>query len=183
MTDAGYKAAQEYVRGTVRRWGRGRTILVGVLGALVMLGVGVISAAALVGLPTSLTSDSTPTSDSSNAGASQATPTVNNVAAGAPEVATLSAAAMLIDHVCANKSSGKLFYLASCKTSQTLVPVTSTSTQFKACYVKPTRITRKVSNSTTCRATENTIAKVPANSGSLYFCVDSGGGYVLQGED
>ena len=49
MTDAGYKAAAEYMRGTVRRWGRGRTLLVGVLGALVMVAVGVISAAALVG--------------------------------------------------------------------------------------------------------------------------------------
>jgi hypothetical protein len=61
MTEAGYKAAQEYMRGTVRRWGRGRTILVGVLGALVMVAVGVISAAALVGIPGLPTSNSTPT--------------------------------------------------------------------------------------------------------------------------
>jgi hypothetical protein len=49
MTDAGYKAAQEYVRDTVRRWGRGRTILVGMLGALVMVAVGVIFSAYAAG--------------------------------------------------------------------------------------------------------------------------------------
>jgi hypothetical protein len=37
MTDAGYKAAVEYMRGTVRRWGRGRILLVGVLGALMII--------------------------------------------------------------------------------------------------------------------------------------------------
>jgi hypothetical protein len=129
MTDAGYKAAQEFMRGIVRRWGRGRTLLVGVLGALVVLAVGVISAAALVGLPTILTSSNSnvPTGNT-NAGDSQATPTVEDFAAGTLEGATLSVAAVtLIDHVCPNKTSGKLFYLAICKKSQTLVPVISTS--------------------------------------------------------
>jgi hypothetical protein len=37
MTDAGYKAAVEYMRGTVRRWGRGQILLVGVLGALMII--------------------------------------------------------------------------------------------------------------------------------------------------
>jgi VCBS repeat-containing protein len=106
---------------------------------------------------------------------------VENFAAGTQEEATLSAAATLIDHVCPNNSNGKLFYLATCKKSQTLVPVTSTSTQFKACYLKSIRVTRKVSNSTTCRATENTIRKVPANSSSLYFCVDSEGVMYFKG--
>src|ERR671910_478320 len=49
MTDAGYTAAQVYVRGTVRRWGMGRTLLVGVIGALVMVAVGVIFAAYAAG--------------------------------------------------------------------------------------------------------------------------------------
>src|SRR5215204_2451043 len=38
MTGAGYKAAVEYMRGTGgRRWGRGRILLVGVLGALMII--------------------------------------------------------------------------------------------------------------------------------------------------
>ena len=53
MTDARSRTREEYMRGTGgRRWGRGRKLLVGVLGALVVLAVGVISAAAMVGLPT-----------------------------------------------------------------------------------------------------------------------------------
>lgn len=124
MTDARSRAREGYMRGIGRRWGRGRILLVGVLGALVILAVGVISAAALVGLPTIPTSNSNvPTANSdvptanSDAGASQAIPTVENFAAGTPEGATLSAATRLIDHVCPNKSSGKLFYLATCKKS------------------------------------------------------------------
>lgn len=105
------------MRGIGRRWGRGRILLVGVLGALVILAVGVISAAALVGLPTIPTSNSNVPTANSDAGASQAIPTVENFAAGTPEGATLSAATRLIDHVCPNKSSGKLFYLATCKKS------------------------------------------------------------------
>jgi hypothetical protein len=50
MTDAGYKASEEYVRGTGgSRWGRSRILLVGVLGALVMLAVGVIFSAYAAG--------------------------------------------------------------------------------------------------------------------------------------
>src|SRR5215211_3383229 len=49
MTDAGYKAAVEYMRGTVRRWGRGQKLLVGMIGALVMLAVGVIFSAYAAG--------------------------------------------------------------------------------------------------------------------------------------
>jgi hypothetical protein len=50
MTDAGYEAAQEYVRGAGgSRWGRSRILLVGVLGALVMLAVGVIFSAYAAG--------------------------------------------------------------------------------------------------------------------------------------
>ena len=56
MSNAGSRTPEEYIRNTVRRLGRGRILLVGVLGALVVLGVGVISAAALVGLPTIPTS-------------------------------------------------------------------------------------------------------------------------------
>ena len=38
MTGAGYKAAVEYMRGTGgRRWGRGRIVLVGVIGALMII--------------------------------------------------------------------------------------------------------------------------------------------------
>jgi hypothetical protein len=42
MTDAGSRTPEEYIRNTVRRWGRSRILLVGVLGALVMVAVGVI---------------------------------------------------------------------------------------------------------------------------------------------
>jgi preprotein translocase subunit Sss1 len=52
MTNARSRTPEEYIRNTVRRWGRGRILLVGVIGALVILAIGVISAAALVGLPT-----------------------------------------------------------------------------------------------------------------------------------
>ena len=71
MTDARSRTPQEYMRSTWRRWGRGRRLLVGVIGALVVLAVGAISAAALVGLPipTILTSDSNATSPTSNADA------------------------------------------------------------------------------------------------------------------
>ena len=46
MTDARSRTPKEYMRGTGRRWLTGRTILVGVLGALVMVAVGVIFSAA-----------------------------------------------------------------------------------------------------------------------------------------
>jgi len=86
-----------------------------------------------------------------------------------------------ITHVCANKSSGQLFYLASCKKSQSPVDVSPTAEkQFKACYLASNGVTRKVSDSTTCsenpRKKENTIPKVPADSDSLYFCVKSSDG-------
>ena len=184
MTNARSRTPEGSVRGTVGRLARDRRLFAAVIGSLVVLGVGAISAAALVGLPTILTSDSNATgpTNNGNAGDSQAIPTAQDFAAGTLEGATLSvAAATLIDHVCAKKTSGKLFYLATCKRGQTLVPVTSTSNQFKACYVKTTRITRKVSNSTTCRATENTIPKVPADTTSLYFCVDSDGLMYFKG--
>src|SRR5215210_452705 len=127
MTDAGYKAAVEYMRGTVRRWGRGRTILVGVLGALMILAVGVISAAALVGLPTSPTSNSTPTSNN-NPGASQGTPTVNNVAAGTLEGATALAVTTPteMNFACALKSNGLMRYVTNlnqCKKSEEKVTI------------------------------------------------------------
>src|SRR5919112_4493893 len=78
-----------------------------------------------------------------------------------------------ITYVCANKSTGQLFYLSSssCASSQTSVAVTSASTQFKACYLTSNGVTRKVSDSTKCsdnpRTKENTIEKVPADSSSL----------------
>src|SRR5919112_4183202 len=86
-----------------------------------------------------------------------------------------------ITYVCANKSTGQLFYLSSsCASSQTSVAVTSASTQFKACYLTSNGVTRKVSDSTKCsdnpRTKENTIEKVPADSASLYFCVKSSDG-------
>jgi VCBS repeat-containing protein len=109
-----------------------------------------------------------------------------NVAASAPIDGGVSAAAATpITHVCVNKSTGQLFYLASCLKSQTSVPVTSTSPQFKACYLVSNGVTRKVSDSTTCsdkpRTKENTIPKVPADSDSLYFCVDSDGTMHFKG--
>jgi hypothetical protein len=92
MTDARSKTPQEYLRSTWRRWGTGRRLLVGVIGALVVLAVGVVSAAALVGLPTILTSDTNATSPTSNgdAGGSQAIPNAQDFAALAPGGATLS---------------------------------------------------------------------------------------------
>ena len=84
-----------------------------------------------------------------------------------------------------NKSSGQLFYLASCAKSQTSVAVTSTSTQFKACYQAFNGVTRKVPESTKCsnKTTnkENTIPKVPADSDSLYFCVGTDGTIGVEG--
>src|SRR5919107_487429 len=86
-----------------------------------------------------------------------------------------------ITYVCANKSTGQLFYLASsCASSQTSVAVTSASTQFKACSLTSNGVTRKVSDMTKCsdspRTKENTISKVPADSDSQYFCVKSSDG-------
>jgi hypothetical protein len=83
-----------------------------------------------------------------------------------------------ISYVCANKSSGQLFYVTpSCVKSQSTVDVTPTATQFKACYLLSNGVTRMVSSSTICsnapRTKEGTIAKIPADSDSLYFCVDS----------
>ena len=49
MSYAGSSAPEEHVVGNWRRWLTGRRLLVCVLGVLVMLVVGVISAAALVG--------------------------------------------------------------------------------------------------------------------------------------
>ena len=49
MTDARSRTPEEYMRGTGRRWLTGRTILVGVLGALVMVAVGVIFSAYAAG--------------------------------------------------------------------------------------------------------------------------------------
>jgi hypothetical protein len=49
MNDVGHRVPEENMRGTGRSWLTGRTLLVGVLGALVVLAVGVISAAALGG--------------------------------------------------------------------------------------------------------------------------------------
>ena len=37
MMDAGSRTPQEYIRDTVRRWGRGRILLVGVIGALMIV--------------------------------------------------------------------------------------------------------------------------------------------------
>ena len=78
---------------------------------------------------------------------------MENFAAGTPQGASLSAAAATpIAHVCANKS-GQLFFLASCKKSQTKVDVTSSSVQFKACSLVSSGVTRKVSDSTVCSNT------------------------------
>jgi VCBS repeat-containing protein len=117
-----------------------------------------------------------------------------NLAASAPLDPDTSAAtaaaptasvATSITYVCVNKSTGQLFYLASCNNSQTTVSVTSTATQFKACYLLSNGVTRKVSASTTCnnkpRTKEGTIPKVPADSDSLYFCVDSSGTMYFTG--
>jgi large repetitive protein len=181
MTDARSRTPEEYVRSTWQRWGRNRRLLVAVIGALVVLAIASISAAALVGLPTILTSDSNATSPTSSgdAGGSQAIPNAaQDFAALAPGGATLStlASANQITYVCVNKKSGQLFYLvSSCKKSQTKTSVTSTSAQFKACYQASNGVTRKVPESTKCsnKSTkkEIVIPKVPADSSSLYFCV------------
>src|SRR5919107_2304227 len=88
-----------------------------------------------------------------------------------------------IDYVCVNKSTGQLFYLASCAKSQAKTDVTSSSTPFKACYQTSNGVTRKVPESTKCsnKSTniENTIEKVPADSSSLYFCVKSSDGTMF----
>ena len=50
MMDAGSRTPQEYIRSAGgRRWGRSRILLVGVIGALVMLAVGVIFSAYAAG--------------------------------------------------------------------------------------------------------------------------------------
>jgi hypothetical protein len=72
MTDARSRTSERRVRerhGTAL--GQGRRLLVAVIGALVVLVVGAISAAALVGLPipTILTSDSNATSPTTNGNA------------------------------------------------------------------------------------------------------------------
>jgi VCBS repeat-containing protein len=86
-----------------------------------------------------------------------------------------------ITYVCVNKSSGQLFYLASCTNSQAKTDVSSSArTQFKACFQASNGVTRKVPESTKCsnKSTniENMIPKVPADSTSLYFCVKSSDG-------
>src|SRR5262249_6197700 len=91
-----------------------------------------------------------------------------------------------ITYVCANNSTRQLSYVTpACPKSSTSVPVTSTSTQFKACSLASSGVTRKVSNNTPCsdnpRKKENTIPKVPADSTSLYFCVDSSGTMYFTG--
>jgi VCBS repeat-containing protein len=99
--------------------------------------------------------------------------------AGASTTTTLASPTQ-IGYVCVNKSSGQLFYLASCTKSQTKTDVTSSSTQFKACYQTSNGVTRKVPESTKCsNKTTNkelTIEKVPADSSSLYFCVKASDG-------
>src|SRR5687767_9989902 len=84
-----------------------------------------------------------------------------------------------ISHVCVNKSSGQLFYLASCTKSQAKTDVSSsTSTQFKACYQASNGVTRKVPESTKCsnKTTNKEIEiKVPDDEDPLYFCVGSDG--------
>jgi hypothetical protein len=100
------------------------------------------------------------------------------LAVGAGAFTAAPTSPLAITYVCANNSTGQLFYVTpSCAKSQTSVPVTSTSTQFKACYLVSNGVTRKVSSSTQCsnapRTKENTLAKVPDDSQSLYFCVSS----------
>jgi VCBS repeat-containing protein len=106
---------------------------------------------------------------------------LSGVAQAGTSTTTTLASPKTITYVCANKSTGQLFYLSSsCASSQTTVAVTSASTQFKACYLTSNGLTRKVSASTKCsdspRTKENTISKVPADSVSLYFCVKSSDG-------
>jgi hypothetical protein len=95
-----------------------------------------------------------------------------------------SPTATTIDHVCVNKSSGQFFYLASCKKGQTTQAVTSTATQFKACYQTSNGVTRKVPQSTKCsnKSTKMEIEiEVPADSDSLYFCVGTDGTMYFKG--
>ena len=49
MTDARSRTPEESISSTLRRWGRGRKLLVGVLGALVLLAVGLIFSAYAAG--------------------------------------------------------------------------------------------------------------------------------------
>src|SRR5919112_6508716 len=183
MTDAGYRAAVEYMRGTVRRWGRGRTILVGVLGALVMVAVGVVSAAALVGLPTSLTSDSTPTSNS-DARASQATPTVNNGAAGTLEGATALAVTTPteMNFACALKSNGLMRYVTNlnqCKKTED--KVTIKPGPVLTC-VQPDGSVRKVSSFSECKSPATRLT-LPPTSGTTYFCAATSTGVLRKVSD
>jgi Bacterial Ig domain len=122
-------------------------LLVGVLGAFVMLAVGAIFAGA-------------------------------------------ASAATQISHVCANKSSGQLFYLDSCAKSQIKVPLTSTDPQFDpqfdACYQESNGVTRKVPGSTKCsnKSTKKEIAiKVPDDEDPLYFCVGKDGTMYFKGTE
>jgi hypothetical protein len=184
MSDAGYKAAQEYLRGTVRRWGRGRTILVGVLGALVMLAVGVISAAALVGfspLSTSNTPANTNTASNTpsntNAGASHVTPPVNDVTAVVPEGATLSAAATPaeMNFACALKRNGMMRYVTNlnkCKKSEEKVTI-KPGPEVLTC-VKPDGSVLKVAN---CKP-RHTPLTLPPTSRTVYFCAANSTGLL-----
>ena len=92
---------------------------------------------------------------------------LSGVAQAGTSTTTTLASPTQITYVCVNKSSGQLFYLASCTKSQTSTSVTSSSTQFKACYQASNGLTRKVPESTKCsNKTTNkeiTIEKVPAD--------------------
>jgi VCBS repeat-containing protein len=87
---------------------------------------------------------------------------------------------LTITSVCV-KSSGELFYLSPCGSRQTSVSVGPGATQFKGCYRNSTGVTRKVSASTICKSNETAIAKIPPDSGSLYFCVAPNGAMYFTG--
>ena len=58
-----------------------------------------------------------------------------HLAAATVVAPTIAAAAPVpITYVCANKASGQLYYRTTCTGLEETVPVTPTSTQFKACY-------------------------------------------------
>jgi methionine-rich copper-binding protein CopC len=188
MTDARSRAQEGYTRGIGgRRWLTGRKLLVGVLGALVVLAVGVISAAALVGLPTILTSNTnSPTTNSnapttnSNAGASQALPTVEDFAAGTPqEGATLSAAATPkeMNFACALKSNGLMRYVANltqCKTSEQQITIKPGPVRL---CIQPDGSVRKVSSFANCKPPASRLT-LPPTSGTTYFCAANSTGVL-----
>jgi methionine-rich copper-binding protein CopC len=160
MSDAGSSAPEEYAIDSGGRWLTGRRLLVCVLGVLVMLVVGVISAAALVG-------------SGPNGVASMKPSLMKTVATGAPAELTASAAATPTEmrFACALKSTGLMRYVANlnrCKDSER--KVTFKPGPVRVCVKADGSVRRGASFSDCPRSA--TRLTLPPTSGTTYFCAD-----------